>query len=68
MQGNKMKLSEMKEAAYGDRLYKMPSDEVIRREARWGDCNFTDLKQGYDVLWRQRRSLHKASNIGGGLS
>jgi hypothetical protein len=58
-EGKKMKLNEMREAAYGVRLYKMPSDEDIRREARWGDSSFTDLKQGYELLWRQRRSLTK---------
>jgi len=54
-----MKLSEMNEAAYGVRLYKMPSDEDIAREARWGGRNFADLKKGYEVLWGPRRSLHK---------
>jgi hypothetical protein len=58
-----MKLNEMREAAYGIRLYKMPSDEDIRREARWGDSNFTDLKQGYAKLWSLRRSLYKLSDV-----
>jgi len=58
-----MKLSEIKEAAYGVRLYKMPSDEDIRKEARWEDSNFADLKQGYEVLWRLRRSLYRVSNV-----
>lgn len=49
----------MKEAAYGDRLYKMPTDEDIRKEAKWGDGDFTELKQGYEVLWRLRRTLNK---------
>jgi len=57
-----MKLRELKEAAYGVRLYKMPSDEDIRKEAKWGDGNFTDLKQGYADLWQLRRSLQKLSN------
>jgi hypothetical protein len=58
-----MRLSEMKESNYGIRLYKMPSDEVIAREAKWGGGNFADLKRGYEVLWGPRRSLHKASGV-----
>jgi hypothetical protein len=57
-----MKLSEMKKAEYGVRLYRMPSDGDIMREARWGDSNFADLKRGYETLWRQRRSLNKSSD------
>jgi len=58
-----MELNEMKEAAYGSRLYKMPSDSDIRREAKWGDSEFADLKRGYEVLWRLRSSLYKSSNM-----
>jgi hypothetical protein len=54
-----MRLFQMKEAAYGDRLYKMPTDEDIRKEAKWGDGDFTELKHGYEVLWRLRRTLNK---------
>jgi hypothetical protein len=47
------------------RLYKMPSDEDIRREARWGDGNFTELKHGYEVLWRMRRTLQDVACVKG---
>jgi hypothetical protein len=58
-----MRLRRLKEGAYGDRLYKMPSDAVIEREAKWGGGNFADLKREYEVLWRTRRSLHKLSTV-----
>jgi hypothetical protein len=54
-----MKLSELKEASYGVRLYKMPSEKDIRKEARWSDGNFADLKKGYEALWQLRSSLCK---------
>ena len=56
-----MKLSRLREAAYGDRLYKMPSDAAIDREARWGGGSFADLKLGYETLWGLRRSLNRPS-------
>ncbi len=56
-----MKLRELKESAYGVRLYKMPSDEDIRKEAKWGDGNFEELKKGYADMWQLRRSLQKIS-------
>jgi len=58
-----MKLSELMEAAYGFRLYKMPSEKEIRKEAKWSDRNFADLKQGYEALWRLRSSLYIMSNV-----
>lgn len=56
-----MKLREFKESAYGARLYKMPSDEDIRKEAKWGAGTFEELKKGYADLWQLRRSLQKTS-------
>jgi hypothetical protein len=54
-----MKLSELKESPYGERLYKMPSDEDIRREAKWGHDDFAELKKGYEAMWGLRRSLRQ---------
>ena len=58
-----MRVSRLREGAYGDRLYKMPSDAAIDREARWGGDSFADLKKEYELLWRPRRSLHKLSTV-----
>jgi hypothetical protein len=58
-----MKLSEMKEAGYGVRLYKMPSDATIRREAMYGGGSFAELKVGYAALWKTRQTLSKQSNL-----
>ena len=58
-----MRLREMKEAAYGNRLYRMPSDEAIGREARWSGSSFADMKTGYESIWGLRRSLNKQSPV-----
>ena len=58
-----MKLSELREAAYDVRLYKMPSDAAIQREARWEGSSFADLKLGYAALWKTRSSLHRQSEV-----
>jgi hypothetical protein len=57
-----MKLGMMKEAAYGDRLYKMPSDETILREAKWDGGSFQEIKTGYEALWRMRHGLRSRSS------
>ncbi len=58
-----MKLDDMKAATYGVRLYKMPSNGEIEREARLRGNSFANLKLEYETLWKNRHTLRKQFTV-----